>query len=175
MPSASRLHQGLDESAVPIPMNRRCKVVSGQWRRRSLAARRLRAAPRRALRRAIPRKVHFQRAAGLRSSSGRSWRAARSGVEHSLAKVGVVGSNPIARSILPNIIKALPEMGRLTTSIASLGEAGGKQPVGFWLLASPRVQEKGRITTVPAPTSRISTGVRFEAGRLASRGRSRPL
>jgi hypothetical protein len=39
-------------------MNRRCKVVSGQWRRRSLTARRLRAAPRRALRRAIPRKVH---------------------------------------------------------------------------------------------------------------------
>jgi hypothetical protein len=62
---------------VPIPMNRRCKVVSGQWRRRSLTARRLRAAPRRALRRAIPRKVHFHRAAGLRSSSGRSWRAAR--------------------------------------------------------------------------------------------------
>jgi hypothetical protein len=47
----------------PIPMNRRCKVVSGQWRRRSLTATRLRAAPRRALRRAIPGKVHSQRAA----------------------------------------------------------------------------------------------------------------
>ena len=52
-------------ASTKASMNRRCKVVSGQWRRRSLTARRFRAAPRRALRRAIPRKVHFQRAAGL--------------------------------------------------------------------------------------------------------------
>jgi hypothetical protein len=121
--------------------------------------------------------------AALRRNFLREPTQPRREVEHNLAKVGVVGSNPIARSILPNIIRVLPEMWRLTPSIATHGEAGGKQTAGFWLAMSRfagcsrphRLQgEKPHHNRSPLRHPESSMA-RFEAGRLASRGRSRPL
>jgi hypothetical protein len=54
-------------------------------------------------------------------------------VKRNLAKVGVEGSNPFARSKFPNIIRALPDHARIVPSIAFIGEAWGKQSTGFWL------------------------------------------
>ena len=93
-------------ASTKASMNWRCKVVSGQWRRRSLTARRFRAAPRRALRRAIPRKVHFQRAAGLRSSPGRSWRA-------------LVVAIPLRVLLRPGDQRRLPSLSRISISSTS--------------------------------------------------------
>jgi hypothetical protein len=54
-----------------------------------------------------------------------------SGVEHNLAKVGVEGSNPFARSKFLNIIRALPDHARIVPLEYHSGEAWGKQSAGF--------------------------------------------
>jgi hypothetical protein len=53
-------------------------------------------------------------------------------------KVGVVGSNPIARSRLPNIIRMLRDHGDSCVPIARSGEAWGKQLAGFSVALSRR-------------------------------------
>jgi hypothetical protein len=68
----------------------------------------------------------------------RPWCGMSSEPEHNLAKVGVEGSNPFARSKFPNIIRALPGHGRIVPSIAFFGEAWGKQSAGFWPSSRPR-------------------------------------
>src|SRR5262249_38730799 len=49
-----------------------------------------------------------------------------SGVEHNLAKVGVVGSNPIARSKKPQDFSSLPLCAHPGLKVSSRGEAEGK-------------------------------------------------
>jgi hypothetical protein len=63
----------------------------------------------------------------LASSAKRSWWS----IEHNLAKVGVVGSNPIARSIFPNIIRVLADHARFDPAVRRIGEAWGKLPAGI--------------------------------------------
>src|SRR5262249_34270021 len=100
-------------------------------------------------------------------------RGCSSGVEHDLAKVGVEGSNPFARSKILNDIKKLRRPGKSGCYCCLGGEAWGKQTMGncarsgFGSVLHMKSPDAAPATLGTAPPHGFEPRDRISASRLA--------